>query len=803
MPNQLTTRFKFDDADGKKIDALRGKLVDFNDYANRTGSSDFGKKINDNFRTAGRAADDFKTKADNAFTPTISRWTNEAEKATTAVKTLSNAVDTLQTKTTGLPNAGANSIKRIGDSNAPAAASALGKPDNSLYAEIEKSRLAVQNLNKQQIDSGKFNGLTQSGVRLHNELGKVSADVLRINNQLSKTSDKNLITKLSQDLAVADDKLARLNGRLAQYTGAVGGGAAGSSRNLKLSSFQKTNLSYQVNDVLTGLASGQNPTQILAQQGGQIAQIFNPAQITAFTAAYGGLVSILGAGTIAIAATYKITGDLRAEAERRLKVEEKITGAINNQILSQKAALKNQEQLRANAQSDFEFNQRLQKNKSEDLKRERDLLVELNKRLPATSLNSKGETVQNENFARNTQRILELENQLRQNSLSNTRDADAAFNQRNENFKKNQENAREAARAEADRRKKQAEDLEKAKSKIEEFRKTVSDVFDNVYQKTVSNNPIAVAMLEGDRATKQLKDTLKTLPPQFREIGEQAIAMQRELNANALFSASLDNKLNALNLRDEAEDFRSFKSPKITDPAKFFADFIEAGLKQISKDTGGSFIRYNKDSTFGGTFQTDARNDLLYSYDRISNSNGSFGGFSRRSKTFADLTEKEKNDFIRSSTDPDGSNLKFQQKLDRQIFAASNSGALTEEQRRIVDRKIISLTQGIDPSKLTEQQRDISATVREREAERIERNNAEARQLDRTRNEYLKRVAISNEKLIALAGKGGADAVIKFIDETSGGITPELQLAATKTDVQKAYDDAYKGGTFFDEANKQ
>lgn len=42
----------------------------------------------------------------------------------------------------------------------------------------------------------------------------------------------------------------------------------------KLSAFQMQNLSYQINDVVSGFLMGQKPTQILFQQGGQIAQVF-------------------------------------------------------------------------------------------------------------------------------------------------------------------------------------------------------------------------------------------------------------------------------------------------------------------------------------------------------------------------------------------------------------------------------------------------------------------------------------------------------------------------------------------------
>lgn len=50
---------------------------------------------------------------------------------------------------------------------------------------------------------------------------------------------------------------------------------------LGLDPFQLQNLSYQVNDVFTGLASGQPPFQVFAQQAGQIVQIF-PGIISGF-----------------------------------------------------------------------------------------------------------------------------------------------------------------------------------------------------------------------------------------------------------------------------------------------------------------------------------------------------------------------------------------------------------------------------------------------------------------------------------------------------------------------------------------
>ena len=50
----------------------------------------------------------------------------------------------------------------------------------------------------------------------------------------------------------------------------------GSAAAGKLTSNQLVNLSYQLNDVVVSLASGQRPLMVLMQQGSQIAQIFGP-----------------------------------------------------------------------------------------------------------------------------------------------------------------------------------------------------------------------------------------------------------------------------------------------------------------------------------------------------------------------------------------------------------------------------------------------------------------------------------------------------------------------------------------------
>lgn len=99
--------------------------------------------------------------------------------------------------------------------------------------------------------------------------------------------------------------------------------AADGSRNLN---FQLTNLSFQLNDVVSGLASGQDAMRIFAQQGGQVFQIFQQGGkelVTGVTAALknlispinlarGGMIALGVAMALVIARAIQLDGDLRA-----------------------------------------------------------------------------------------------------------------------------------------------------------------------------------------------------------------------------------------------------------------------------------------------------------------------------------------------------------------------------------------------------------------------------------------------------------------------------------------------------------
>ena len=345
MANSLETVFIFNDKDSAKIDALDAKLVNLDTKLNSLGQNPtFGQgittgltKSTDALTKASKEVDKLKAKTED-FTakPTISRYyENEERVVKSKLESITASIDKAKASINPLtrPDLFSNAAPQLTSNQRLE----FGKPDNALFENVRKTRLEVQKLNSEKIDTRKFDGLTQAGVRLHDQLGKAQNDILRINNALKKTNNKTVIDELNNDLVKAQNNFDKLSSRQQLYESRAAQSGAGGS--LKLSSFQKQNLAYQVNDVATMAAMGANPTQIIASQGGQIAQIFNATQIAAFTAAYTSLVTVLGAGAAAIALTYKITGDLRAEAERRLKAEEAIAIAYGKQFKLQKESL--------------------------------------------------------------------------------------------------------------------------------------------------------------------------------------------------------------------------------------------------------------------------------------------------------------------------------------------------------------------------------------------------------------------------------------------------------------------------------
>jgi phage-related minor tail protein len=127
-------------------------------------------------------------------------------------------------------------------------------------------------------------------------------------------------------------------GHLTAYTAAAGNAATATARVgqqatatnavLGIHNQQWANLQFQINDIVTGLASGQSPFTVLAQQGGQVFQILNgPAGIVGTLQAIGARfaalitpVRLVVGGLTAITAAATMMGSAFSSAQREIAV---------------------------------------------------------------------------------------------------------------------------------------------------------------------------------------------------------------------------------------------------------------------------------------------------------------------------------------------------------------------------------------------------------------------------------------------------------------------------------------------------
>lgn len=107
----------------------------------------------------------------------------------------------------------------------------------------------------------------------------------------------------------------------------VGRGANGPISLFGLKPYELTNLGYQVNDVVTGLISGQRPMQIIAQQGGQILQLL-PGLATKIVSLFSN-PAVLGAAAIFAGITISIK-EAADQAERLRQVQGILAGLGNS-----------------------------------------------------------------------------------------------------------------------------------------------------------------------------------------------------------------------------------------------------------------------------------------------------------------------------------------------------------------------------------------------------------------------------------------------------------------------------------------
>lgn len=160
-----------------------------------------------------------------------------------------------------------------GDNRAQIAQVVIAKAKLQVKAQELKAtlgQLRASTVGLTQAQKGSFVQFSQSADGIQREGASAQATAAKL----------NILTGATNRAAAAQKNLAAQSNRASASVagGGRGGRAArGEQQDVAiwgLKPWQLTNLGYQVNDVISGLAMGQNPIQILAQQAGQFAQIW-------------------------------------------------------------------------------------------------------------------------------------------------------------------------------------------------------------------------------------------------------------------------------------------------------------------------------------------------------------------------------------------------------------------------------------------------------------------------------------------------------------------------------------------------
>lgn len=155
-----------------------------------------------------------------------------------------------------------------------------------------------------------------------NPIYAAEKNYLALQNEINTAAKVGAINEKEQALALAAAK----NGYDKAVVAAKSYGDAAAQAGAKSKSFggSLTNLSFQMNDVISGIMMGQSPFQILAQQGGQIFQVWqmNHSVFKDMASLLKGLITptrVLAGGVLGLGAAYAYLYSKQIEAEKAMR----------------------------------------------------------------------------------------------------------------------------------------------------------------------------------------------------------------------------------------------------------------------------------------------------------------------------------------------------------------------------------------------------------------------------------------------------------------------------------------------------
>ena len=301
-------------------------------------------------------------------------------------------------------------------------------------------------------------------------------------------------------------------------------------------------------------------------------------------------------------------------------------------------------------------------------------------------------------------------------------------------------------------------------AKVEEFKKKTQSIFEDLQRSSAGSNPFVTLFLDADKAMQALRENTKGVRADIRETFEGMLRQQNQLK---LFSTQVDNNLSALELRQRAKALRGFADTSRQDQLKYMLELekrVPSGnLRDIYSDIGNP-----GDSQYGSR-----------------NGNPGLGGTGNPGFAIFDA----QNAAFRKYAEENRPQVTVNDRLDEQLKVLKESGAKTEEEKALIDRKILGLASG-DPSSLTGEQRNVAAAAAEREAVRKENYERTALQTALDHLGVSRAILEQNKSLLGVAQKQGIKGVETLItvkDKTEAGIEVKTQVSPKPKDTADLY----------------
>ena len=385
----------------------------------------------------------------------------------------------------------------------------------------EQASTLITKLDKQirfNVDTLQLDSMSRKALGLKSDINNVTKELAAVKIAASVTSDPKLLNDLTLKGKLLEAQLIKIDGRLESLA----------RKRASQDALAQAGTGAGVNRIRGAGAVFSQLAPAGVSQEGLNAVLQASEYLKLSTAALG----VMGALAVAGAVVVKVTQNIKEEAKKRLKIEEDLQIALNNQILAQKESVKLYEQQVKLADRNREFNESIKRQSIEELTRRKELLEVFIRTLRPQASDKDGL----ERVEQYKREALAINEQVAALQKKKELDQTSSFNNKFDNFKQSQDITKQIAEKEAAR-------LKETNKELISLRDNTRDFILDVRGK---ENPLAKLMYDFETATERAEQRFKVFGKGFasqmanfekanisEKIGRELFAIeQRAFNIN-------------------------------------------------------------------------------------------------------------------------------------------------------------------------------------------------------------------------------------------------------------------------------